>query len=66
MYFCIKNPSITVSSLTSAVVVAVGLCSESGVEVYASNTKTEILTTTQGISSFKMWSVNSNSQRLKL
>lgn len=37
------------------IIVAVGLCAESGVEKYKANTQTSIMTTTQGTSSFKTW-----------
>ncbi|KAI4145643.1 MAG: hypothetical protein L6R39_003737, partial [Caloplaca ligustica] len=37
------------------VIVALGLCAESGVEEYKANSKTEIMTIPQGISSFKTW-----------
>lgn len=37
------------------VIVALGLCAESGIETYKANTKTKIMTIPQGISSFKTW-----------
>ncbi|KAI4239065.1 MAG: hypothetical protein LQ349_000642 [Xanthoria aureola] len=37
------------------VVVALGLCDEAGVNEYKANSKTKIMTTPQGISSFKSW-----------
>ncbi|KAL8846669.1 MAG: hypothetical protein Q9221_008255 [Calogaya cf. arnoldii] len=37
------------------VIVALGLCTETGVEEYTANSKTEIMTIPQGISSFKSW-----------
>ncbi|KAL8941855.1 MAG: hypothetical protein Q9216_001999 [Gyalolechia sp. 2 TL-2023] len=38
-----------------AILLAVGLCAESGVEEYRANSKTKIMTIPQGISSFKTW-----------
>lgn len=37
------------------VVVALGLCDEAGLDEYKANPKTKIMTTPQGISSFKSW-----------
>lgn len=37
------------------VVVALGLCDEAGLNEYNANPKTKIMTTPQGISSFKSW-----------
>lgn len=37
------------------VIVALGLCAETGVEEYKANQKTGIMTIPQGISSFKAW-----------
>ena len=37
------------------VITALGLCAEIGVGQYAANSKTEIMTTPQGITSFKVW-----------
>ncbi|KAL8942690.1 MAG: hypothetical protein Q9211_001288 [Gyalolechia sp. 1 TL-2023] len=37
------------------VIVALGLCVESGVEEYRANSKTKIMTVAQGVSSFKTW-----------
>ncbi|KAL8962474.1 MAG: hypothetical protein Q9183_005152 [Haloplaca sp. 2 TL-2023] len=37
------------------VVTALGLCSQSGVDEYSANSKTQIMTVPQGVSSFKTW-----------
>ncbi|KAL8832258.1 MAG: hypothetical protein Q9170_004946 [Blastenia crenularia] len=37
------------------VIVALGLCAELGIEEYQANAKTKMMTTSQGITSFKFW-----------
>ncbi|KAI4224907.1 MAG: hypothetical protein L6R36_004307 [Xanthoria steineri] len=54
-YSELLDSSSSVAVRIMRVVVALGLCDEAGVNEHKANSKTKIMTTPQGISSFKSW-----------